>query len=153
MTLQMYIHAWSIIHIGRLLSEFAEQQDSGVVLATPTFRAGAYRDRTRQPDVALFAGPILADPETIRALVPVLAVEIISPNNTALDMHDKVEEYLAAGVQLVWQVFPGRNTLVAWWNDRAVTFRPGDTITAEPVLPGFSCPVADLFPPPSNPTE
>ena len=81
-------------------------------------------------------------------MVPAFAIEIISPNNTAADMFNKVEEYLAAGVRLVWQLFPERRSVIAFAPDQAAVFRPGDTITAEPVLPGFACPVTDLFPPP-----
>ena len=64
-------------------------------------------------------------------------------------MFAKVEEYLAAGVQLVWVVYPQSRTVTAYRPDRTVVFRTDDTITAEPVLPDFSRPVADLFPVPS----
>ena len=127
--------------------------DLGKVLTTPSFLVGANRDQSRKPDVAYVAGPMPTEPEAIFMLVPTLAVEVISPNNTAEEMEAKVAEYLAAGTQLVWLTFPESRTVIAFWADGGAVFKAGDTITAEPVLPGFSCPVTDLFPPPANLTE
>lgn len=153
MTPRSLNHSRSMTYTASVLMEFAEERNLGEVLTTPSFLVGANRDQSRKPDVAFVAGPMPTEPEAILALVPTLAVEIISPNNTAEEMEDKVAEYLAAGTQLVWLTFPESRTVIAFWQDRGAVFRAGDTINAEPVLPGFSCPVADLFPPPPDPTQ
>jgi Uma2 family endonuclease len=78
--------------------------------------------------------------------VPDLVVEVISPNDNAEEVAEKIQDWLGAGVKLVWEVYPGRQTIRANLPDGTATlFRPPDILTAEGVLPGFSCPVADLF--------
>lgn len=149
----MFAHMKVVRLIWLALERAIDREPLGQVFAEPTFLVGAERNRSRRPDLALITGELPTDAAAILALVPAMAIEVISPNNTAVDMFDKVEEYLAAGVQLVWQVFPQPRTVIAYWPDRTQIFRPGDAIDAEPVLPGFSCPVADLFPLPVNQDE
>ncbi len=146
MTPPMYNHARVAGRVDRRIGAFADQHGLGEVLHGPAIIVGANRERMRKPDLALFVGEPPVAAEAIYYLVPAFAIEIISPNNTAADMFSKVEEYLAAGVRLVWQMFPERRSVIAFAPDQAAVFRPGDTITAEPVLPGFACAVDDLFP-------
>ena len=80
--------------------------------------------------------------------LPVSKSEPASPYRR-VDPEDKVSEYLAAGTQLVWLEFPESRTVIAFGQQGGAVFRPGDTIAAEPVLPGFAAPVTDLFPPPA----
>ena len=143
-------HSLSITYTASVLREFVDEGNLGRVFSTPSFLVGANRDQSRKPDVAFVAGQMPTDLEAILALVPTLAVEVISPNNTAEEMEAKVKEYLAAGTQLVWLTFPESRMVIAFWADGGAVFKAGDTITAEPVLPGFACPVADLFPPPAK---
>ena len=149
MTPEMASHMQVVRLILRALDYAAEQRGLGSAYTEVTLRVGGSRERTRRADVAVIYGQLPTEPDALLALVPAMAVEVISPNNVTLDIWDKVEEYFAAGVQLVWLALPPHQTIIAFWPDRATVFRPGDTVTAEPVLPGFSCPVADLFPPPS----
>ncbi len=44
--------------------------------------------------------------EAIPSLVPDLAVEVLSPSNTAAEMDQKLRDYFAAGVRLVWYLDP-----------------------------------------------
>jgi Uma2 family endonuclease len=79
-------------------------------------------------------------------VVPDLVVEVVSPADLAEDVDDKRRDWLAAGAQLVWVVYPSTRSVHAFAADGTVRlFGPADALTAEPVLPGFSCPVADLF--------
>ena len=149
MTPEMLVHAAVVRLIWLSLERSAEKDSLIQVFAETLFDVGADRSRTRRPDLAVIQGELPTDPEAILALVPVMAVEVISPSNVTLDVWDKVEEYFAAGVQLVWLALPPHRTVIAFWPNRATVFRSDDTITAEPVLPGLSCPVTDLFPPPS----
>ena len=146
-------HSLSMTYTASVLREFVDTRDLGRVLTTPSFLVGAARDQSRKPDVAFVAGVMPTEPEAILALVPTLAVEVISPNNTAEEIEAKVCEYLAAGTQLVWLTFPESRMVIAFGQEGGAVFRPGDTITAEPALPGFACPVVDLFPRPGNPSQ
>lgn len=79
-------------------------------------------------------------------IVPDLVVEVVSPNDNAEEVEIKIEEWLAAGVKLVWEVYPNSRAIRAYRPDNTITlFRAVDSLTAPDVLPGFACPVADLF--------
>jgi len=47
---------------------------------------------------------------------PLLAVEVISPSNTAVDLDLKVKQYLSAGTQEVWLLFPDTRRLYVYLN-------------------------------------
>ncbi len=81
-------------------------------------------------------------------LCPALAVEVLSPSNTTGEMDVKLTEYFAGGTQLVWIVDPDARTVDVFTTpDRATATRltAADTLTGDPVLPGFTLPLADLF--------
>ena len=77
---------------------------------------------------------------------PDLAVEVVSPNDLADDVDFKVEEYLAAGVSLVWVISPKAETVTVHRADGSVTkLHDTDELSGENLLPGFHCKVSDLF--------
>ena len=58
----------------------------------------------------------------------------------------KTRMWLDAGVRLVLVAYIGTQEVVAHHDDGTVRrFGHGDTLTCEPVLPGFACAVADIF--------
>lgn len=86
------------------------------------------------------------------AIAPDLVAEVVSPNDLAEDVEEKLDEWLGAGVRLVWIVNPATHTVRVHRADGGYAFLRGtDTLTAEGVLPGFACPVADLFRLPGEP--
>ena len=79
-------------------------------------------------------------------IVPDLAVEVISPNDLYSDVETKVDEYLQAGVRLVWVIDPGTESVrVHRLNGSVQDLSSRDPLSGEDVVPGFSCPVAKLF--------
>ena len=73
-------------------------------------------------------------------------MEVVPPGDTASDVQQKTAEWLAAGVRLVWNIYPELQQVVAFRSLSDVrTFALDDTLDAEPVLLGFACPVAALF--------
>jgi Uma2 family endonuclease len=73
--------------------------------------------------------------------------EVISPNELASELEAKVAEFLSAEVQLVWVIDPEQRTVRIHRADGTFGWlREGDTLSGETILPGFSCPVRDLFP-------
>ena len=130
-------------------------------------------DTLRQPDVAFVRAERLPPPDEWEAygqVVPDLAVEILSPSNTAAEMRDKVAEYGSAGdsgrdARQGCGVPAGRRC--GWCGsltgyepevdgdgddpyatgcrvcaDAPVILSAGDEITGGDVLPDFRCPVA-----------
>lgn len=80
---------------------------------------------------------------------PDLAVEVMSPNDTAYDVDEKVQSYLAAGTSRVWVVNPQVQTVeVHRAQGLGTILRASDELTGEDLLPGFRCIVREFFLPP-----
>jgi Uma2 family endonuclease len=85
-------------------------------------------------------------PRTFAEFAPDLVVEVVSPNDAYSTVREKVEEWLRAGVSVVWVVDPFRRTVEVFRIDAPVeTLREGDTLTCESLLPGFALPLTTLF--------
>ncbi|MBY0526104.1 MAG: Uma2 family endonuclease [Gemmataceae bacterium] len=77
---------------------------------------------------------------------PILAVEVLSPKDVLEEVEDKINEYLAAGVQLTWVVNPYRRTVTVYRPDTPPQFyNHSQELSGEPHLPGFTVPVAAIF--------
>lgn len=105
--------------------------------------------RVRRSDAAFIAAGRLS-PDQYRAeghctVCPDLIVEVISPNDLASEVNRKVQEWLKAGARLVWVIDPDAKLVFCHRPDGVDIRREADTLTGDPVLAGFSCPVADLF--------
>ena len=109
--------------------------------------------KVRKPDVSFVrAGRFPGDraPKGHGKIPPDLAVEVVSPGDFSDEVEEKVVEYLAAGVPLVWVVHPTTRTVRVHRpasSPRGVVSQlgEGDALDGEDVLPGFSCPVKSLF--------
>ena len=103
----------------------------------------------RKPDASVVRAGRLTDdrvPKGWITIPPDLAVEVISPTDRAEDIEERVKEYHSAGVPLVWVVNPSTRTAVVRRLDgTAAEVGPAGTLAGEDVVPGFACPVADLF--------
>ncbi len=106
--------------------------------------------RVRRPDASFVATGRITQAQYTAGYVPVvpdLAVEIVSPSDRAHELDEKLEEYLQAGVKLVWIIHPKTKTVDVHRPDGSDSrLRTGDTLTGEAVIPGFECQVAGLFP-------
>jgi Uma2 family endonuclease len=78
---------------------------------------------------------------------PDLAVEILSPGESAGRFAAKLRFYLLHGVRLVWVVDPRARTITVYTPGQADerVLHPGDILDGGEVLPGFQAPVADIF--------
>jgi Uma2 family endonuclease len=77
---------------------------------------------------------------------PDLAIEILSPTNSAIEIERKVAIYLDGGTRMVWVVNPFRRAVTVHLPDRtARTLVEGDVLDGGDVLPGFTLPVRDIF--------
>jgi Uma2 family endonuclease len=76
---------------------------------------------------------------------PDLAVEVLSPTNSAHEIRVKVVNYLSVGTT-VWVVDPDRKLVEVYRpGQRVSTFDADDTLDGGDVLPGFSVAVQDIF--------
>ena len=145
---------WVSNRIAARLDRYAEEH-GGVAVG----EGGWYRcfaddpERIRRPDASFICHDRLPGnriPSSCCTIPPDVAVEVISPNDVYYDVEAKVEEYLDAGVPLVWLINPdNRSVRVFRAGKPVVQLRVHDELTGDDVLPGFSCSVAELFPPQS----
>jgi hypothetical protein len=79
---------------------------------------------------------------------PDLVVEVISPNDSAYEVDEKLEEYLAISIPLIWIVNPETRTVEINRPDGTATrLHASAEITGEDVLPGFHCRSRRFFQP------
>ena len=79
--------------------------------------------------------------------VPALVIEVISLSETAADVNEKVQDYLAGGARRVWCVYPSRSTIHVHDAEAPTrVLRHGDTLADEDLLPGFALPLRHVFP-------
>ncbi len=143
-------NAWIAAEILRLMGNFVAEHDLGYVLGADggyTLAPGYVRvpdlsfiSKARQPDLGVV--------EDIFA--PDLAVEVISPSETPVSIHDKTALYLSAGARLVWNVYSEDRVIEAWEQGEqgALVLRPytaADTLDGGSVLPGFTLKVGAVF--------
>jgi Uma2 family endonuclease len=77
---------------------------------------------------------------------PVLAVEILSPNDKQDEVTSKVREYLDVGVALVWVVEPVFQTVTVYRpNERPQLFSGTDVLSGDPWMPGLQISVNQIF--------
>jgi Uma2 family endonuclease len=134
-----------------LLGVFNRQRRLGVLLGSEAgyqcFPDSA--DRVRKPDVSFVTSGRLPNNRPARGydtIPPDLAVEVLSPRDVAVEVEVKVEEYLRAGVRLVWIVNPDTRTVRIHRADGTISgLHETDELTGEDVLPGFACKVAEIF--------
>jgi Uma2 family endonuclease len=142
------------LRIGRRLDEYAELVGGWAFAAETGFQCFD-GDTVRKPDAAFIAGDRYTaaqyEAEGYITVCPDVVAEVTSPNDLAKEVAAKREFWLAAGVRVVWEVDPDAKLVLAHSAAGVARFREADTLTAEPVLPGFAVPVADLFKLPAPP--
>jgi Uma2 family endonuclease len=152
MTRRNPLHSEATINVGYLLKAWLRQQPKprGRVLGGEAgFRIRRDPDTTVGIDVAYISAELAANTPKNAKLVdgpPVLAVEILSPSDKHEEITEKVQEYLNAGVALVWVIDPVLRTVTVCRPDAApVLFNVHQELTAEPHLSGFRVAVAEIF--------
>jgi len=145
------MHGIVVFAFGLLLGNFVKQNNLPFVV---TSEVGIYveqeLDTVRASDFALISHRRIAKPLPPRGyvfgLVPDLVVEVISPDYPTTAARERARMWLAAGVRLVMTAYIGEQTVVVNRDDGIVQrFGINDTLTADPVLPGFTWAVADIF--------
>jgi len=121
---------------------YVEDHGIGEVFLNTGFTLKRDPDVTRGPDQAFVSAVRIAEnPPPDRGfwpIVPDLVIEIVSPNDTASDINDKVTDYLDAGVHLIWLVYPNKrqvHVIRPGWQIRVL--KADDTLDGEDVIPGF----------------
>ena len=115
---------------GFILRQSPATVTAGVDVAVIT----AAQADARPPGTTLVVGP------------PVLIAEVRSPSDTDEEVEERVADYLDCGVPVVWVISPGSQSMLVYRpNSAPDALDVQDTLTGDPELPGFSCPVAAFF--------
>lgn len=112
------------------------------------------RSRNRRPDMAFVSfdrwprtRPLPTEGNTW-PVVPDLAVEFVSPSETADELMEKLRDYLDAGVKCVWIAHTRQRYVLEFESlTRMRGLREADELDGKDFLPGFRVPVASLFQP------
>ncbi|MCS6919139.1 MAG: Uma2 family endonuclease, partial [Fimbriimonadales bacterium] len=110
--------------------------ETGFIIHTP---AG---ESVLAPDVAYIRKERLPQgelPEGYCPISPDLVVEVVSPNDRYTEVREKVGEWLAGGVQMVWVVDPQRRVVEIWRppHELVRTLTEADTLSGDPIMPEF----------------
>lgn len=142
-------HSAIVRRLDRALTRFLDEGDSrGEVYIEAGFLLSDSPATVRQPDLAyLRAERIPADePDAYLTGAPDLAVEVVSPSDSAGELRWKVAQYLDAGSTAVWVVYPQNRTVDVYRpGEPVVVCSVGDELTAEDLLPGWRLAVERLF--------
>lgn len=149
--------SWIASELISLLRPYAKAQHLGTVVMETLFILDAARDLRRRPDVAFVSAatwPLSQPlPETGDwAIVPDLAVEVLSPNDLFKDVFAKMREYFQLGVRQVWLVLPTERQVHVYDSPTKVRIvSAGEELDGGTLLSGLRLPVAALFNPETAP--
>jgi len=95
-------------------------------------------------DVCVTSLSRLTEPTEFFQGSPDLAIEVVDDTETAWHLKRKVDASLANGARSVWIVFPEVRSVMVYTSDSIHELK-GDQPITDPLLPGFSSPVAAFF--------
>ena len=138
------------LNFGEAINSFARSRKLGKVFVG---EVGIFTQRgpdtVRGADVAFLSNERyerLGSKQGFLDVAPDLVVEVLSPHDSAAGLTQKLREYFAIGVRLVWVADPSARAVLAY---RSLTdvreIRETDRLTGDDVLPGFEVSVASLF--------
>ena len=129
-----------------ILWNFTQQRSLGLIITETGFRLS--HDTVRAPDVSFIRAERARGLDLERRFedAPDLAVEIISPSETAAEIAHKVRQYLHAGVEVVWVLYPRDRTIHVFESShKARILEAEEMLEAPTLLPGFSVRVSEFF--------
>ena len=103
--------------------------------------------RSRRPDVSYLTPELVAQFGDFTVLPQsfLLIAEVASPEDSAEELFVKAREYLQSGCQEVWLLFPESQLVLINTQQRWLVFNPGEVVSTQTVLQGFSVAVKELL--------
>ena len=132
-----------------LMQHIVEKAAGDCFAAESGFLTRRNPDTVKAPDFAFIRKERLTVPQGngFTTIIPDLVLETRSPSDREAAVQEKVQEWLAAGVQVVLDLDPARETVTVYRaNQDPLILSAGDSFTAEEILPGFSLPLRKVFP-------
>ena len=143
-------HGKIVVNLSAELRNFVKPRKLGTLTASD---AGVWLERdpdtVREPDIAFFSTakmPLDAEISGYAEVAPDLVVQVESPSDGRHALNDKALMWLRYGVRLVWVVYPDSRTVHVYRDGSPVaTLTTSDALDGMDVLPGFTCPVSEVF--------
>lgn len=132
--------------LGFYIKLFLRDHDLGTVAGADAAMR-LFSGSIRIPDISFISWERFPqDKAPLPGLAPDLAVEILSKSNTRMEMERKLDDYLRAGVRLVWCVDPETRSAMVYDATGGVReLTEADELDGGEVLPGFRIRLADWF--------
>jgi Uma2 family endonuclease len=143
------LHGLICANVVRILGNYTAQRKKGYVCSNDTgVIVERNPDTVRGPDVMLFEDTDKVEEveEKYGEKPPILAVEVLSPNDTYSRVRDRVKEQIRFGTPLVWVLDPdARNVTVHYADGSDRNVREGEELTGKDAPPDFRCRVGEFF--------
>ena len=142
------MHGVIAVRFSHFIAGFVIDNDLGLVTSENGYVLARNPDTVRGPDVAFISKQRLPVPDfdDYVPMAPDLAIEVVSPNDTAREIATKVQEYLHAGTRLVWVVYPEDQLVYVHEPDgKAQVIDINKSLDGGDVLPGFTLSLRDVF--------
>lgn len=138
-------HERNKFRIMRRLMAYILQHPIGEVYSETSFALSP--SRVCMPDVSFLRNELAtnADPNHIFVCSPDLAIEVVSENESALDLRQKIQDYLDAGSMAVWAVYPKLRVIAVYDKAGLRELHSHQILEAPEILPGFQTRVEEFF--------
>ncbi|MBM3774766.1 MAG: Uma2 family endonuclease [Acidobacteria bacterium] len=144
MTFPKLRHGLCQNRVGGMLGEFVLRNDLGVVCTEVGFQLGP--DVLRAPDVAFVRKSRMPDLDAWGQGAPDIAIEIVSPNESAADLRVKVEQYFKGGGVEVWVIYPELRLAEIRKPAKDVKVIEAEGVIESDLLPGLRLALKDILP-------
>lgn len=155
MSPNVYIHNVIVANIYDILRDYLRKNKIGRVLADGLIHVLRVHEKgvrdVRIPDLSFVRKeripkgfsryqPFMGAPD--------LAVEVVSPNEGASELRDKIVDYLGEGTEQVWVAYPNRKEIHVYTGLKGENVRiytEKDILEAEALFPGLKINIGDCF--------
>ena len=146
MTEPMPRHNFMRDNVADALREFVKPRKLGRVAVETGYQLT--RETVRIPDVSFVPADRMKTIDLDRRIegAPALAIEVVSPTDTAQDLRRKVAQYLDSGAKAVWVFYPKSREVQVFRADGTSFVRRDHEPLEEPeLLPGFALNLKAVF--------
>ncbi len=122
---------------------YEKKADGRLIPEGDNFFSGAHR----RPDIAYYTHEQirLAQNDKANKVVPQFVIEVISTHDQMNKAVEKMKNYRAAEVPIIWQIFPNQNEIHVYRGKQMTVCVGDDVCSAEPVIEGFKLSVNDVL--------
>jgi Uma2 family endonuclease len=138
-------HERAKFRVERSLMAYILQHPIGEIYSESSFALSP--SRVCAQDVSFLRNELAAkaDPDRIFQGAPDLAIEVVSDSESALDLRERIQDYIDAGSRAVWAFYPKLRVVAVYDQSGVKEFRGEQVLEAPEILPGFQARVNQFF--------